>query len=101
MPDYVEYGRTTLYVDVWFEVDCDMLVDDIVTNGTYKIPIAGKAELDKLSPEFTLNTNSKISYPSFCTSSNARVSANKVINSTSVILYRSIDNGTNWTQVYS
>ena len=101
VPDYVEYGRTTLYVDVWFEVDCDMVVDGTATKGTYKIPINNKSQLDKLSSDFTLNSDSKISYPTFCTSSNARVSANKVINSTSVVLYRSIDNGVSWTQVYS
>lgn len=102
IPDYAQYDTSTFFVDIYFEFDnTTMYLSGSEMHGNYRTYLATKAKFEKISSEFKLDSTQTISYPVFCESSESIISSPKMINSTSVILYRSIDNGLNWTEIYN
>ncbi len=101
IPDYADGSNlyAEMYVDFSGKLYPTAYSADII-EGNFRRYIYSKQVLGSFKSSPYTMKQSNISYPTFCNSSKAYVTAPKVINSTSVVLYRSIDNGANWTQIY-
>lgn len=101
VPDYADglnlYAE--LYVDFSGKLYPTEYSYDAIT-GDFRRYIYSKDVLGSFKTSPYTMKQSSITYPTFCNSSKTYVTAPKVTNSTSVILYRSVDNGLNWTQIY-
>ena len=96
-------SASNIYISVCVEFTGTLyptLYNSDAVTGTFRHEILSKKALNGFRTDYKMTTPN-LTYPSFCNSSKAVIYAPEVINSTSVVLYRSIDNGTNWTKIYN